>query len=72
LDAKEIKKRTFDAHKIREITTKIQKLPIEERIQLVEQIKPKPKPKFSAEQIEAALPEIIRTYTDEQKLKMLH
>jgi len=72
LDAKEIKKRTFDANKIREITTKIQKLPIEERVRLVEQIKPKPKPKFSAEQIEAALPEIIRTYTDEQKIKMLH
>jgi len=72
LDAKEIKKRTFDAYKIKEITTKIQQLPIEERIRLVEQIKPKPKPKFSAEQIEAALPEIIRTYTDEQKLKMLH
>jgi len=72
LDAKEIKKQTFDAHKIREITTKIQKLPIEECIQLVDQIKPKPKPKFSAEQIEAALPEIIRTYMDKQKLKMLH
>jgi len=72
LDAKGIKKRTFDAYKIREITTKIQKLPIEERIRLVKQIKPKPKPKFSVEQIEAALPEIIKTYTDEQKLKMLH
>jgi len=72
LDAKEIKKRTFNAHKIREITTKIQKLPIEERTLLVNQIKPKPKPKFSAEQIKAALPEIIRTYMDEQKLKMLH
>jgi len=72
LDAKEIKKRTFDANKIREITTKIQQLPIEEHVRLVEQIKPKPKPKFSAKQIEAALPEIIRTYTDEQKLKMLH
>jgi len=72
LDAKEIKKRTFDTHKIREITTKIQKLPTLERIQLVEHLKPKPRPKFSAEQIEAALPEIAKTYTDEQKLKLLH
>jgi len=72
LDAKEIKKRTFDTHKIREITTKIQKLPTAECIQLVEHLKPKPRPKFSAEQIEAALPEIVKTYTDEQKLKLLH
>jgi len=72
LDAKEIKKRTFDVHKIREITMKIQKLPISECIRLVEHLKPKPRPKFSAEQIEATLPEIVKTYTDEQKLKLLH
>jgi len=72
LDAKEIKKRTFNAHKIREITTKIQKLPTSERIWLVEHLKPKPRPKFSAEQIKAALPEITKTYIDKQKLKLLH
>jgi len=72
LDAKEIKKRTFDAHKIREITMKIQKLPTTECIRLVEHLKPKLRPKFSAEQIKATLPEIVKTYTDKQKLKLLH
>ena len=72
LDAKEIKKHTFDAYKIREITMKIQKLPTSECIWLVEHLKPKPKPKFSVEQIEAALPDIAKSYTDKQKLKLLY
>ena len=72
LDAKEIKKHTFNAHKIREITMKIQKLPTSECIRLVKHLKPKPRPKFSAEQIKATLPEIAKTYTDKQKLKLLH
>jgi len=51
---------------------KIQKLPTSEHIRLVEHLKPKPRPTFSAEQIKATLPEITKTYTDEQKLKLLH
>ena len=43
LDAKEIKRCTFYADKIREITTKIQKLPVKEQAKLKELLAPKPK-----------------------------
>ena len=43
LDAKEIRKRTFHADKIREIMTKIQKLPVKEQKKLKELLAPKPK-----------------------------
>ena len=43
LDAKEIKKHTFHADKIREIMTKIQKLPVAEWVKLKELLAPKPK-----------------------------
>jgi len=53
LDAKEIKKRTFHADKIREIMTKIQKLPVKEQVKLKELLASKPK--FMVKQSQATV-----------------
>ena len=53
LDTKEIKRRTFHANKIREIMTKIQKLPVKEQAKLKELLAPNPK--FTVKESQATI-----------------